>query len=157
MNYYKTFFLIGVLCVMAYSCADAGKKAAEMPATGESEIKATDSFPIATPAESDTVRIDVRDGKGSLKVKKRAQQHVYLVFDSQDFKKMEATLSSGDSGANIRFARIIMPDGKTDGPFGATISRELTANGRYVLDVHENEMAGEPWGGDFEIIVSLDK
>lgn len=157
MNYYKTFFLICVSCTLAYSCTDAGKKKAEMPESGVSMAKEADNTTIAAPSESDTIRIDVRDGKGTLKVRKKAQQHVYLVFDSRDFKKMTATLSSGDSRSNIRFTRIMMPNGETDGPFGATISCELPVAGRYMLDMHENEMAGDPWGGDFEINISLSK
>jgi hypothetical protein len=156
MNYYKTFFLICMSCTLAYGCTDAGKKKAEMPVVKENTVK-TDNSAIVAPSKSDTIYIDVRDGKGKLKVRKKVRQHLYFVFDSHDFKEITATLSSDGPHVNVRFTRIIMPNGEMDGPFGTTISRELPVNGRYMLDVHENEMAGEPWTGDFEINISLSK
>lgn len=161
MNYYKTFFLSCMACTLAYSCANTPKREGETPVTQNSiaqdSKKTVDDSGIIVPSESDTIRINIRDGKGHLKVRKKSRQYVYFVFDSQDFKTMKATLSSDDPEANIRFTQIRIPDGKMDGPFGSTLSCELPVKGSYMLYVHEYEMGGEPWSGDFDIDVSLGK
>jgi hypothetical protein len=50
-----------------------------------------------------TAYIDIQEGEGNLKIRKKAEEYVYLVLDSHDFKEITATLSSDDPLANIRF------------------------------------------------------
>jgi hypothetical protein len=60
-----------------------------------------------------------------------------------------------ESGANLRLAQIVMPDGTMDGPFGVDTTLNLAQKGGYELRFHENQMSGDPWSGDALITISL--
>lgn len=156
MNFNKSFIIISLVSFIAYGCTGSQEKGnisqVKQLSDSVSEIES-----ILYPTESDTIHIDIQNGAGHLKIHKKEREYVNLVFNSQDFTKMTAKLSSMDSTANIRFNQIVMPNGDMDGPFGSTISYDLPVKGNYLLFIHENQMAGDPWSGDFEINISLSK
>jgi hypothetical protein len=96
------------------------------------------------------------NGTASLKIHKKKDQRIGLKFNSEDYKKLIGHLSSEDSTANIRFSGITLPDGSMDGPFWNEITYDLPLKGDYLLFIHENQMAGDPWEGDFEVTLSLE-
>jgi hypothetical protein len=112
---------------------------------------------IIYPSDSDTIWINIVDGKGTVRIHKKEQQNINLKFSSQDYTQMYGVLSFRDSTANIRFSQITMPNGSMDGPFGKDITYDLKEKGNYRLSVHESLMAGDPWAGDFTVTINLSK
>ncbi len=110
---------------------------------------------VVTPSDSGVVKIDMVYGKGTAEIRKREDQIIYLEFSSEGFSRLSAHLTSPDSWANIRFSQIFLPDGTMDGPFGRDIDYDLPSDGVYRLSVHENMMAGDPWGGVFKVDIVL--
>ncbi|MDU1904692.1 MAG: hypothetical protein E6772_07905 [Dysgonomonas sp.] len=110
---------------------------------------------VVTPSDSGVVKIDMVYGKGTAEIRKREDQIIYLEFSSEGFSRLSAHLTSPDSLANIRFSQIFLPDGTMDGPFGRDIDYDLPSDGVYRLSVHENMMAGDPWGGVFKVDIVL--
>lgn len=156
MNFNRSFIIIILISFITYGCTGPQEKGniSQVKQLSDSE---SDIDSILYPTESDTIHINIQNGAGHLKIHKREREYVNLAFNSQDFTKMTATLSSKDSTANIRFNQIVMPNGDMDGPFSSTISYDLPVKGDYLLFIHENQMAGDPWSGDFEISISLSK
>lgn len=68
---------------------------------------------------------------------------------------IEAVSESGKEQGNIRFSQIISPSGSADGPFGPSIKYDLTEAGTWKLIVSENQMSGDPWTGEFKMIVGI--
>lgn len=68
---------------------------------------------------------------------------------------IEAVSESGKEQGNIRFSQIISPSGNADGPFGPTIKYDLTEAGTWKLIVNENQMSGDPWTGEFKMIIGI--
>lgn len=156
MSYNKSFLFIILISILIYGCGNSQKKENVFQSEQQNAL-ILENDSVFYPSDSDTIRIDIQNGAAHLKVHKKEREHVNFVFNPQDFTKMTARLSSKDSTANIRFTQIIMPNGDMDGPFGPTISYDLPVKGDYLLLVHENQMGGDPWSGDFEIHISLSK
>ncbi|MDU1890209.1 MAG: lipoprotein [Dysgonomonas sp.] len=114
---------------------------------------------IVAPSDSGYVHLNLIDGKGKLQIHKEKDKIIYIVFQSKGYNKVSAKLSSADSLANIRFSQIFLPDGTMDGPFGRDLDYKLPSDGEYKVSVHENMMAGDPWGGNFfiEVVLSNNK
>ncbi len=109
------------------------------------------------PSDSGLIRMTLTKGKGRQVIHKEPDQTIYVMFHSKGFKTINASLSSTDSTANIRFSQIFLPDGSMDGPFGRELIYNLPADGTYRISIHENMMAGDPWGGDFAVEIELNK
>ncbi|MDR2955260.1 MAG: hypothetical protein LBV43_09285 [Prevotella sp.] len=112
---------------------------------------------IVTPSDSDVVWINIIDGKGSVRTRKKPDQTIYFKFSTEGYEGMKAHLSSPDSMANVRFSQIFMPDGTMDGPFGRDMKYNLPMEGQYKISVHENTMAGDPWAGIVKVNIELTK
>ncbi len=112
---------------------------------------------VIIPSDSGVVKINLKEGKGIVSIRKKAGQTIYIEFESEGYKKVLAYLSSTDSLANIRFSQIFLPDGTMDGPFGKNMEYVLSQNGLYKMSVHENMMAGDPWTGIFSVQLELIK
>jgi len=139
-----------------YACTGSSKKSEPLSSTDTKQIE-KENNQILYPSGSDTIRMDIVNGKASLQIHKKEQQSINVIFNSPDYTKLTGTLSSRDSIANIRFSTISLPTGNTDGPFGRDITYNLPVKGDYILSIHENQMAGDPWAGDFEVTISLSK
>ena len=76
-------------------------------------------------------------------------QHQNIPISVQSGKNIFAEVSSKDTLANIRFTQIQMPDLKFDGPFDRSLQYKIKDTGKYHLIIGENQMAGNPWKGEF--------
>ena len=71
-------------------------------------------------------------------------------------KKLTASLIPDNAKANIRFARIHLPNGKTDGPFSPNLKYDLAQQGTYKIYIAPNRMAGDPVSTDFLLKVKVE-
>ncbi len=133
---------LSLLCLFICACSCASKQA------GDATI---------SPSASDVIVMDMQNGTARLKIHKKTGQTIHLKFASGDYTRMTAKLVSADENANVRFTQIEMPNGEADGPFGREMTYSLPVRGDYTLNISENLMAGDPWTGDFEVMLSLDK
>lgn len=150
MTSLKTIIIICLTSLLLCACNNSPRQAATV-STSEDATSPTNT--VLHPAEADTITLNIQNGKATARIYKVADQHINIKFNAGDFTRMTGTVTSPDSTANIRFSQILMPDGQMDGPFGRDISYNLDKRGNYVLFLHENQMAGDPWAG--EIIVGL--
>ena len=68
---------------------------------------------------------------------------------------VEAISEAGKEQNNIRFSQIFTPSGEADGPFGPTISYDLTEAGTWKLIISENQMSGDAWSGEFKMTIGI--
>jgi hypothetical protein len=66
-------------------------------------------------------------------------------------KGLSAILSPDIIGCNIRFNRVTLPGGKSDGPFGKELKIELKEKGKYQVHVGHNRMAANLGACDYTI------
>ena len=71
-------------------------------------------------------------------------------------KKLTANLVPDNAKANIRFSKIHLPDGKTDGPFSPNLKYDLAQQGTYKIYIAPNRMAGDPVSTDFLLRVKVE-
>jgi len=153
----KTVLLLSICIAFVFSgCKTDPKKSADSSVT-ETPIPVEKTQQLVLPSDSGIVKIDLSNGKGTVRTQKKEDQTIYFEFVSKGYKTLYARLSSQDSLANIRFSQIFMPDGTMDGPFGRDMQYTLPSDGLYRISVHENMMAGDPWGGIFTVDVQLTK
>lgn len=109
-----------------------------------------DCSPVVPP-ESGVVPMEIDNGRSKVMVRKPKGQTVYVEFRSEGYKKLYANLYSKDKEANIRFTRILLPDGTVAGPFFRDIEYDLPQDGVYKIAINENMVAGVPWSGDMKV------
>lgn len=68
---------------------------------------------------------------------------------------IEAVSEAGKKQNNIRFSQIFTPSGQADGPFGPKIEYDLSEAGMWKLVVSENQMSGDPWTGEFKMVIGI--
>lgn len=156
----KYLLCLGVFAALVFtSCKlspDDKNLSKGVAATATIETEQSPRFIL--PSDSGYIKLGtITDGEIFFQTRKELNQTIYIEFRSEGYKKVSADLSSPDSLANIRFSQIFLPDGTMDGPFGRHLDYQLPADGIYKLSVHENMMAGDPWGGDFRIRLKLEK
>lgn len=156
MGRLRLFIPIIFMCLLTYSCNSFQTKTELIDTTSDS-IQQSFSENILYPAESDTMLLDIQNGKATVMIHKQARQYINLKFFSGDYSKVTGVITSPDSMANIRFSQIVMPDDQMDGPFGKDITYDLPKKGDYLLLLHENQMAGDPWEGTFQVTLTLSK
>ena len=71
-------------------------------------------------------------------------------------KKLTASLVPDNAKANIRFSKIHLPNGKTDGPFSPNLKYDLAQQGTYKIYIGPNRMAGDPVSTDFLLKVKVE-
>lgn len=153
----KILFVTVLLLSMLSGCSSNKKEKDNNPENINEKISLNidKEKSLVLPSDSGIIKIDLINGKGSVKTEKKENQTIYIEFPSQGYKKVYAKLSSSDSLANIRFSQIFLPDGTMDGPFGRELEYQLSNDGIYKISVHENMMAGDPWAGIFSIDINL--
>ncbi|MBX9809305.1 hypothetical protein K2X92_02885 [Candidatus Gracilibacteria bacterium] len=96
------------------------------------------------------------NNEGFLSVPHGTGSKIIVHFDAEANKSLIATLSTpDDTMANIRITQIVLPDQKSDGPFGRDLKYTLTQTGKYILIIGENKMAEGPWSGQVELKLTL--
>lgn len=152
--YKKTVILLGT-GLFIWGCNPSTRKPDSTTLEFDSIPVSSRHTEIVLPNDSGIVNLALVNGRAKVTTHKDSMENVYFVFDSEGYRKLYAKLSSSDSTANIRFSQISMPDGSMDGPFGSEMNYDLPLNGMYMISVHENMMAGDPWGGDFMVEIEL--
>ena len=71
-------------------------------------------------------------------------------------KRLTANLIPDKAKANIRFSKIHLPDGQTDGPFSPNLKYDLAQKGTYKIYIAPNRMAGDPVSTDFMLKVKVE-
>jgi hypothetical protein len=71
-------------------------------------------------------------------------------------KRLTASLIPDNAKANIRFSKIHLPNGKTDGPFSPNLKYDLAQQGTYKIYIAPNRMAGDPVSTDFLLKVKVE-
>ena len=144
------------ICLLSYACSSPIKK--DSPETNtDKPAEKIENIPAMIPSSNGIIRMNVVNGKGKVAIQKKKDQIIYIEFESKGYKKITAQLFTTDSLANIRFSQITLPNGSMDGPFDRNLSYSIPSDGICKLSIHENMMAGDPWGGIMEVEVSLTK
>ena len=151
----RTILSIGIACTLLYACT-SGNRSGEQVVANDSIAEQVDTQPVLSHTQNTgIVRLSLDDGEGRTEMHKESNQTVYIEFEAKGYKKIMAHLTSKDSLANIRFSQITLPDGSMDGPFGRDLTYNIKSDGIYKVSIHENMMAGDPWGGFFNVEVKL--
>lgn len=82
-------------------------------------------------------------------------EHITYVFEVKKGQQLNASVGSSDKNANIRIAQIITPKGDADGPFGPSAKYDLNESGDWKLVLSENQMAGDPWKGEYKLTIKI--
>lgn len=112
---------------------------------------------------------ELRDKSGAIRVKFPAGatqvtlngkingfgEHITYVVEAKKGQKLFTNVMSVEMNANIRIAQIISPSGEGDGPFGPKTQYDLTESGDWKIVLSENQMAGDPWKGEFQLLISI--
>lgn len=152
----RSIIAIIASCFLSCACSFPTKKDS-LEAGIDKPAENIENSPAMIPSNDGIIRLSVINGKGKIAIQKKKNQVIYVEFESKGYKKITALLYSTDSLANIRFSQITLPDGSMDGPFDRSLSYGIPSDGICKLSIHENMMAGDPWGGIMEVEVSLTK
>lgn len=82
-------------------------------------------------------------------------EQITYVFEAKKGQKLFANVMSVEMDANIRISQIISPSGKADGPFGEKTNYNLDESGNWKIVLSENQMAGDPWKGEYQLLISI--
>lgn len=88
------------------------------------------------------------------KIKGFGEQIAY-VFEVSKGQKLTASVAPVPASGNIRIAQIISPSGNADGPFGNKMTYDLNEAGNWKLILSENQMAGDPWEGTYNLTIGI--
>jgi hypothetical protein len=80
---------------------------------------------------------------------------IAYVFDVAKGQKLTASVVPVPSNGNVRISQIISPSGNADGPFGNSMTYDLTEAGNWKLILSENMMAGDPWEGQYNLTIGI--
>lgn len=82
-------------------------------------------------------------------------EQITYVFEASKGQKLFANVMSVEMDANIRISQIISPSGNADGPFGEKTNYNLDESGNWKIVLSENQMAGDPWKGEYQLLISI--
>lgn len=88
------------------------------------------------------------------KIKGFGEQIAY-VFEVSKGQKLTASVAPVPADGNIRIGQIISPSGNSDGPFGNKMTYDLNEAGNWKLVLSENQMAGDPWEGTYNLTIGI--
>ncbi|MCW3092130.1 MAG: hypothetical protein JWP81_3199 [Ferruginibacter sp.] len=66
-----------------------------------------------------------------------------------------ATIKPVEKGGNVRINQLQQPGGQFDGPFGDSVRYLVKSNGNLHFIIGENQMAGEPYTGDYVLHIKV--
>jgi uncharacterized lipoprotein NlpE involved in copper resistance len=172
--------LIIIICLTLIGCTKKEDKTDTTTKKTESEspktttsTTTTDKKETANSSSEDKKESDkkeeLRDKSGAIRVKFPAGatqitlngkingfgEHITYVVEAKKGQKMFANVMSVEMNSNIRISQIISPSGNGDGPFGEKTTYDLTENGDWKIVLGENQMAGDPWKGEYQLLISI--
>ncbi|CAF3700105.1 unnamed protein product [Rotaria sp. Silwood1] len=170
--------LIIILCIALTGCSkkedktDSSSKKTDSVTTKTTTPNTTTEKKESANSSSEEKKVaketdDLRDKSGAIRVKFPAGatqvtlngkingfgEHVTYVFEAKKGQKLLANVMSVEMNANIRISQIISPSGNGDGPFGTKTTYDLGENGDWKIVLSENQMAGDPWKGEFQLLI----
>ncbi|RYY63041.1 MAG: hypothetical protein EOO05_00395 [Chitinophagaceae bacterium] len=158
------FVFILVIAGLVACNNNAGTESETDPVPDTSAIDApgtpvitTESTPVNTQVDS-VIRFKFDRDSSTLTAKGtlRSPKDRIIGYLSADREvDMTAILEPSDKKMNIRFSQIIMPDGKTDGPFGQKLQYKINQEGTYQIIITPNNMADGVTNGDFTIRLAV--
>ncbi|MBE2256076.1 MAG: hypothetical protein IAE65_07745 [Ignavibacteria bacterium] len=82
-------------------------------------------------------------------------EQITYVFEASKGQKLNTSVMPIPKNGNIRISQIISPSGNADGPFGNNTSYDLNESGDWKIVLSENQMAGDPWQGEYKLTVMI--
>ncbi|MEZ0608981.1 hypothetical protein ACAW74_10725 [Fibrella sp. WM1] len=160
MNNYRLAVLIafGLL-----SCQQTRQTSTTSSRIDSGSAEATDNA-VPNPATSntvftgDTVRVSLGKEASPVTLSVRSDSlHATVICALQVTQPgtLSAEIMPSEKGQNIRFSQIYLSDGKTDGPFGQTLTYAVKQAGLVQLRVSPSQMASGPYAGTFTIRLQL--
>lgn len=106
--------------------------------------------------ENDTL-IHLTNGKAIVRghIEAKGKRPTYRI-DAVKGTTVIAMVQPVDKPGNIRINQIQKPNGSMDGPFGDSVHYKMPVTGQLKILLGENQMAGDPWSGDFILNVSVE-
>ncbi|MBS1495235.1 MAG: hypothetical protein JST55_17145 [Bacteroidetes bacterium] len=178
----KKLFPIIIVCIALTGCTkkedktDTSTQKTETPKTTTPPTTTTDKMETANSSaeekkeskESDK-KDELRDKSGAIRVKFPAGatqvtlngkingfgEHITYVVEAKKGQKMFVNVMSVEMNSNIKISQIISPSNEGDGPFGEKTTYDLTENGDWKIVLGENQMAGDPWKGEYQLLISI--
>lgn len=148
-----------VLAVLAMACNNESHEEENVKTTPVSKEEKRPPIDSIIDATKDTViQLSFPAGDSSVVVLgqlNRPDQHITVNVTVQNARQLTATVTPVDSLANIRFNRVISPDGKSNGPFGKEISLPVQQSGTYQFIIAHNLMAEGGLTKQFRLRVSI--
>ena len=151
-------------------CAACGTDTPPMSQAPPGTESATSAAPIALETAPPNPPVDARaDSTTTLNVPagdsvvvllgklKSQNQKMTVRVPVQNKRRLTATLLASDANSNVRFTQFAYPDGKSEGPFGTTISVATPQNGEYQLLIGHNQMAEGSTVEEFELRLVLNQ
>jgi len=119
---------------------------------------ATDSVPKNIQVDS-VIQLDFAKDSSTVTAKGHLDKKgdpVICYLPVKKGKHLTASLIPENAKANIRFSKIHLPNGKTDGPFSPNLKYDLAQQGTYKIYIAPNRMAGDPVSTDFLLKVKVE-
>jgi len=151
----KLLLVLAILFLLLCGCTFASGGDTSKQSLNEVHADHPKQPVVAATPHSGIIPIQLNEGHGQLQVHKEKDETIYIEFNSDGYDRLHARVFSADSLSNLRFSQIVLPNGNTDGPFGGRMDYMLPIHGIYRLLIHENLMAGDPWGGYFTVVFHL--
>lgn len=82
-------------------------------------------------------------------------ENITYVFEVRKGQTLNASVKATDKNGNVRIGQIISPTGKADGPFGNSMTYNLSEGGDWKLVLSENQMSGDPYKGEYELTLNI--
>jgi hypothetical protein len=166
MKRLTTFFCIVSIIFSCNNADDSGKDefvdtsitAGETSSADRIQASQKDTVPQNIQVDS-VIHLSFAPGTNSVQVKghlDKKGEPVICFLPVVQGKKLTASVYAENKKATIRFSQVYLPDGKSDGPFGQTLSYNLPQKGLYKFHISPNKMAGDPASTDFVLNVKVE-
>ncbi|MEO8447029.1 MAG: hypothetical protein ABI528_06010 [bacterium] len=166
----KKILLIFILTAYFYSCGQNDKTQSSGTTGKDSNTTATtktetEKIQVHTNTEKSDPRgnpqgIRINFPVGSTEVTLNGQidgfaQSITYVFEASKGQKLNASVKPKSGQGNIRISQIFLPSGRADGPFSDQMTYALSEDGDYKIILGEDQMAGDPWKGEYLLTISI--
>lgn len=155
--FYRIFILLGlILCWNCKSSAEVNQDFInEVPSANEEEPKSNINFDSLAVKSKDILPLNSENKKVVAFGEKKEGEKFILSFEVTTQTKAFIKLSTANDLANLRINQIIMPDQKSEGPFGKDAEFPLYQGGTYQIVIAESLMQGNPYQGKFKVEIEL--
>lgn len=129
----------------------------QVPQSPDGNAGTADPSSAAVEGKDSVIILTVTKNTDTLSAEIRKDyQQVHVQIPVTNTRHLKAQLKPEGRERNIRISQIELPDGKTDGPFGAGMEYKTSRKGTYTLIIARNNMADGEVKGPVQILVVLD-